>query len=235
MTTDPAPRLADPEDAFDRLVEWRRQYDLLMSQRDPLVKAAVCGPLSGHGGVTQAERASGITAQTLRRIKSRDDIPLLAADHFDGVDWDEYADYLEELGSSIRRQLAALPAPEDGRAFTADDLRADLLTRLAHRLRDTELTDAAHWQLTVQLRHEAAAGPTVLQEDWGESAGESALQAEWARVLDEVADQITAFRTEGPAALARLDAELLDRTRAEHAPPSTAYLSQQLAATGESR
>ncbi|GGX54459.1 hypothetical protein [Streptomyces noursei] len=227
MTSDPAPRLLNPDDAFDRLAEWRRQYDLLMSQRDPLVKAGLSGPLSGHGGVRQAERASRLTAQTLRRIKDRDDIPLLAADHFDDVDWDEYADYLETLGTTIRRQLAALPAPADGRAFTADDLRADLLVHLAQRLRDTELTDAAHWQLTVQLRHEAQADTPVPQEEWSESTDELPLRAARARILGEVADQITAFRTEGPTAAARLDADVLARARAQLAPPSNSRHAQQ--------
>ncbi|MFD4397284.1 hypothetical protein [Kitasatospora sp. NPDC058478] len=227
MLPDPAPYLVGPDDAFDHLSEWRRQYDLLMSQRDPLVKAALCGPLSEHGGVVQAERATGLTAQTLRRIRNRDDIPLLAVDHVDDVDWDEYADYLETLGTTLRRQLSALPAPTAGRAFTTDDLRADLLIRLAHRLREAEPTDAAHWQLTVQLRHEALAGTSVLQEEWSESADGMAQQAEQARVLNEVADQISAFRTDGPAALARLDADVLARARAEYAPPSSARFAQQ--------
>lgn len=234
MPTDPAPRLVGPDDAFDRLVEWRRQLDLLMSQRDPLVKAALSGPLSEHGGVVQVERASRLTSQTLRKIKSRDDIPLLAADHFDDIDWDGYADYLETLGTALRHQLAALPAPADGRRFTTDDLRAAVLLDLARRLREVELTDAAYWQLTVELRHEALAVTPVVQEEWSESADGTALRAERARVLNEVADQITAFRTEGPAAVARLDADVLARARAELAPSYTAHLAQHEdgAATG---
>ncbi|MEU5186983.1 hypothetical protein AB0G83_07485 [Streptomyces klenkii] len=189
-----------------------------MSQRDPLVKAALSGPLAEHGGATQAERASGLTAQTLRRVKNRDDIPLLAVDHFDDVDWDEYADYLETLGATLRQQLAELPASASGRTFTADDLRADLLIRLAQRLREADLTDATYWRLTVQLRHEALAGTPVLQEGWNEPADGMTLRAERTRVLDEVADQISAFRTEGPAALARLDAGVLARARAKQRP-----------------
>ncbi|MFF8619253.1 hypothetical protein [Streptomyces sp. NPDC015350] len=213
MTNDPAPRFLSPDDAFDRLAEWRRQYELLMDQRDPLVMAALSGPLAGHGGTSKAERASGLTAQTLRRIRTREDIPVLDGTHFDEVDWDEYADYLETLGTAIRHQLETLPAPAAGRAFTADDQRAALLLDLAQRLRDTELTDFAHWQLTVQLRHEAQARTTVLQEEWTASADQTTLQAARAQVLEEVADQITAYRTDGPAAITRLDADVLARAR----------------------
>ncbi|MFE6500788.1 hypothetical protein [Kitasatospora sp. NPDC057738] len=235
MTTDPAPHLTDPDDAFERLDDWRRHYDLLMSQRDPLVRAALCGPLSGHGGITQAGRASDLTAQTLRRIKDRTDIPLLADVHFDDVDWDEYADYLEALGTITRNRLAQLPAPTTGRPFTADDLRAALLIRLAQRLRETEPTDAAFWQLTMQLRHEALAGTRVVNDGWTESVHEASSRAEEARVLNEVADQISAFRTDGPAASALLDTEVFDRVRAELAPSPSAHLARQPILTEEPR
>ncbi|MFG2564643.1 hypothetical protein ACGFR6_04295 [Streptomyces sp. NPDC048567] len=186
-----------------------------MSERDPLVLAALSGPLRDHGGKRQAEQASSLTAQTLRRIMSRDDIPLLAVDHFDTVDWDEYADYLETLGTAIRRQLAGLPGAAEGRAFTADDMRAETLLDLARRVRETELTDLAYWRLTLRLRHEAEGGPG--SEFAGAQAANAATRAEWARTLTEVADQITAFRTHGPGALDRLDADMLARTRTEGA------------------
>lgn len=227
MTTDPAPHLT-PHDAYERLADWRRQMALLMAKRDPLVRAAVTGRL----GVPQSARASGLTPQTVRRLGGRDDIPLLGADHHSGgVDWDEYADYLETLGAAIRDQLATIPAPPGGRTHTTDDLRAELLIRLADRLRDTELSDAAHWALTVELRQEAEEDPAlaVRQEQWTESADSAAFRAERVRTLTEVADQITAYRTEGPDAIARLDAAVLARARSELAPPpSTAALGSEV-------
>ncbi|MEV5203209.1 hypothetical protein [Streptomyces sp. NPDC053720] len=214
MSTDPAPHLLGPDDAMDKLAEWGEAYALLMAQRDPLVLAALDGPLSGHGGIARAERASALTPQTLRRIKSREDIPLLAADRTDAVDWDEYADYLEALGTDLREQLAALPAPAGGRPFTTDDFRAELLLHLAGQVRDAERTDHGFWLLTLTLRHTAQVTPSVLQEDWNESADSAAHRAVRAELLTEVADQITAYRVKGPAAADRLDVTALARVRA---------------------
>ncbi|MFE9845802.1 hypothetical protein [Streptomyces goshikiensis] len=218
MTTDPAPHLLGPEDAFERLAEWQRRHELLMLQRDPLVVAALTGPLSAHGGVRQAERASGLTAQTLRRIKASEGVPILPRARFDEVDWDEYADYLETMGNSIRTALAELPAPEGGRDFTADDLRAVILADLAERLRSTELTDFAMWQLTIELRHEAQDQAAALPEKWVEPAATTATSAVRAQLLSEVADQISAFREMGPAAADRLHAGILARARGDLAP-----------------
>ncbi|MFH8257844.1 hypothetical protein [Streptomyces roseolus] len=220
MSHDPAPQLKGPEDAFERLAEWKQEYERLMLRRDPLVIAALRGPLAGHGGTRHAERASSLTAQTLRRVKAREDIPVLPHDYVDEVDWDEYADYLEIMGTSLRRQLAELPAPASGRPFTADDLRASRLIDLAERLRDTERTDFALWQLTLELRHAAQDRTAVLQEEWTETADAAAMRNARAQLLTEVADQITAFRTEGPAAVGRLDPGILARARAELAPPA---------------
>ncbi|MEW1552208.1 hypothetical protein [Streptomyces tsukubensis] len=207
MTTDPAPRLHDPDEAFDRLAEWRDEYERLMARRDPLVRAALSGPLAGHGGVRKTERASGLTAQTLRRIMARDDIPAPPPDGLaDDVDWDSYADHLETLGAALRERLAALPVPAGGRVFTADDLLAQLLLDLAQRVRDTELSDHGYWRLTVELRHEAAAtGPAVPEDGWTEPAGPAADRAVRARLCRRVADQITAYRTEGPVAARHLE------------------------------
>ncbi len=121
-----------------------------------------------------------------------------------------------------------LPAPASGRReFTADDLRAELLINLAHRLRTTDLTDIAYWRLTTELRHEAETGTPVPQEgEAHEQTEPSAHPEEWARVLREVADQITAYRTEGPAAASRLDPEVLARARTRLAPPPSAHLAE---------
>ncbi|MEU8543169.1 hypothetical protein AB0C52_24830 [Streptomyces sp. NPDC048717] len=103
-------------------------------------------------------------------------------------------------------RLKALPAPASGLAFTADGQCAALLT------------DFAHWHLTTQLRQEAQADTTVLQEDWTPSADQTALRAARTQVLDEVADQISTYRTDGPAATSRLDADVLALAGARFTP-----------------
>lgn len=205
---DPAPVLADADTALDRLAEWGEEYALLMARRDPLVRAALTGPLSGHGDVRRAERATRLTPQTLRRLKAGA-IPLLERDFSAEVDWDAYADYLETMGRVIREQLDALPSTSPGpRAFTVDDLRSELLIRIADRIRDTEISDVGLWGLTMELRQEAA------RDQGPEAAG----------VRRDVADQITRFRTEGPAAWDHLDPAVLDRARTELGSPPAARL-----------
>ncbi|MET9097136.1 hypothetical protein ABZX72_34230 [Streptomyces cyaneofuscatus] len=206
---DPAPFLTDADGALDRLAEWGAQYALLMARRDPLVKAALVGPLAEHGGVRRAEHATGLTPQTLRRLKAGG-APLLERDLSSEVDWDAYADYLETMGNVIREKLDALPSTGP-RAFTADDLRAELLLRIADQMRDTEISDVGLWGLTKELRQEAARE--------GGSGG-----AEAAGVRTAVADQITRFRTEGTAAWGHLDAAVLERAHAELGPPPAARL-----------
>ncbi|MEV8606159.1 hypothetical protein AB0465_40565 [Streptomyces griseoviridis] len=201
---DPAPFLADRVTALHRLLEWKQQYQLLMARRDPLVKAALTRALSKHGDVSQAERATGLTSQTLRRLKASD-IPLLERDRSRDVNWGAYADYLETMGKVIREKLDALPST-GSRTSTVDDLRSELLIRIADRIRDTEISDVGLWGLTTELRQEAA----------GEGEGRS---TETTGVRTAVADQITRFRTEGPAAWNQLDAAVLDRAHAELSPP----------------
>ncbi|MFD8118629.1 hypothetical protein [Streptomyces microflavus] len=208
---DPAPVLTDTDNALDHLTEWGAQYALLMARRDPLVKAALTGPLSGHGDVRRAERATGLTPQTLRRLKAGD-APLLEHDHSAEVDWDAYADYLETMGRVIREKLDTLPSTSSApRAFTVDDLRSELLIRIADRMRDTEISDVGLWGLAMELRQEAAR----------ESRGGS---GEEAGVRTVVADQIARFRTEGTAAWDHLDAAVLDRAHAELSPPPATRL-----------
>lgn len=221
MTSDPAPAFTDPDEAMDHLAEWGRQYKLLMARRAPLVKAALTGPLSAHGHLRQAEDATGLTAQTLRRLKLHE-VPLAGHDHSSDVDWDAYADYLETLGTVIQEQLDALPSGQSGRrAYTTDDLRARLLARLADRLRETEISDVGLWGLTVELRQEASE-VTVFYRGAGsqsDACGGDESRAERMRVYTEVADQITAYRLDGPAASHRLDAAVLARAHADLAPP----------------
>lgn len=230
MTTDPAPRFTGPDAAFDALADWGRKYRRLMAERDPLVRGALVGPLAGHGYITASRRATRLTRQTLTRIRSREEIPVLAEDHSLEVDWDEYADYLDALAEGIEVSLARIAGPQTGehREFTADDLRARVLRDLAARVRDTEWTDLGYWALTVSMREEAAdrADPTaVLQEDSQESQEGPALRSAQARALSEVADQITRYRIEGPAAVVHLDADTLARARA-HLPMSARQLAE---------
>ncbi|MET9206760.1 hypothetical protein ABZW38_16620 [Streptomyces bacillaris] len=206
---DPAPFLTDTDTdtALDRLTEWGEQYALLMARRDPLVKAALTRPLSGHGDLRRVESATGLTPQTLRRLKAGD-TPLLEHDSSAEVDWDTYADYLETMGTVIREKLDALPGE---RVFTMDDLRSQLLIRIADQIRTTEISDVGLWGLTMELRQEAARETR-------------AGNPEAAGVRTEAADQITRFRTEGLAAWGHLDPAVLDRARTELGPPPASRL-----------
>ncbi|MFK0047935.1 hypothetical protein ACIQU4_28380 [Streptomyces sp. NPDC090741] len=229
---DPAPVFTGPDDALDRLAEWGRQSRRLARQRDPLVKAALLGPLAHHGGLLKGQETTGLTAQTMRRIKGREDIPVAPVDTSAEVDWDGYADYLATESAMIREALGALPSTAD-RSPTPDDLRARLLEDLSERVRNTEISDVGYWQLTMELRGEAqdAQTPTlVLQDDWDETPESEQARAQYARILNEVADQITGFRTQGEAAFQNLNPAVLERARAELAPPSSTYLLDQEAA-----
>ncbi len=53
------PLLPDTETALECLAEWGRQYELPMARREPLIRAALAGPLSGRGDLRRAERATG--------------------------------------------------------------------------------------------------------------------------------------------------------------------------------
>ncbi|MFF2852723.1 hypothetical protein ACFVT5_41480 [Streptomyces sp. NPDC058001] len=230
MAPDPAPHLDGPEAAFDALIQWGEEYRLLMAKRDPLVKGALLGPLTGHGGITNAQRATGLTRQTLYRARDREEIPVLDQDHNDDLDWDEYADYLDTLADDIDASLARIPRPQGtGRTFTSDDLRAGLLRKVAERVRATEWTDLGYWALTMELRQQAADStrPTaVLQEDWRETDDSRTQRETLAQVLGEVADQITRYRTEGPSAAGFLDPDTLTRARSDRRPPSSRAMAQ---------
>ncbi|MFD6465221.1 hypothetical protein [Streptomyces goshikiensis] len=179
-------------------------------------------------------KATGLTAQTMRNIKAGADVdvPVLAEDTSADVDWDGYADYLATEAVMIREALAALPSTPD-RSPTLDDLRACVLENLSERVRNTEISDVGYWQLTMELRGEAqdAQIPTiVLQDDWDEKPESAEARAEYARILNEVADQLTGFRTQGEAAFQNLNPAVLKRARAELAPPPSKHLLDQEAA-----
>lgn len=223
---DPAPILTGPDDALDRLAEWGRESRSLAQRRDPLIKAALAGPLAHHGGLQKGLEVTGLTAQTLRRIKGRDDIPVLAKDTSAEVDWDGYADYLATEAAEIREALSRMPSAA-ARTPTAYELRAGLLEDLAERVRNTEISDVGYWALTLELRNEAqdAENPViVLQDDWRETPESTHERAQYARILHEVADQITRFRTDGEAGFEHLDPAVLARARAELAPAPASQL-----------
>ncbi|MFE3558352.1 hypothetical protein ACFXKW_26350 [Streptomyces sp. NPDC059193] len=229
-TDDPAPILDGPEDALDRLTEWGRERRSLARRRDPLVQAALQGPLAAHGGLLRTEEATALTAQTLRRIKDRAGVTVLARDTSAEVDWDGYADYLAAESAMIREALDTLPSsgsrrePAAGglRVPTLDDLRARLLQHLSERVRETEISDYGYWSLTMELRGDAedAQIPTlVLQEDSQGGPVSTESRAQHAQILHEVADQITAFRREGEAAFDHLNPAVLERARADFVAP----------------
>ncbi|MFI6277968.1 hypothetical protein [Streptomyces sp. NPDC050988] len=222
----PAPVFTGPDEALDRLTEWGRESRSLARRRDPLVRAALTGPLAHHGGLQKGLEATGLTAQTLRRIKGRNDIPVLAKDTSAEVDWDGYADYLATEAAEIREALSRMPSAA-ARTPTAYELRAGLLEDLAERVRNTEISDVGYWGLTMELRNDAqdAENPViVLQDDWRETPESTHVRAQYARILHEVADQITRFRTVGEVGFEHLDPAVLARARAELAPSASSHL-----------
>ncbi|MFE6272224.1 hypothetical protein ACFVQ9_25925 [Streptomyces goshikiensis] len=223
---DPAPLFTGPDDALDHLVEWGRQSRRLARRRDPLVRAALQGPLAHHGGLQKGMKATGLTAQTMRNIKAAADVAVLAEDTSADVDWDGYADYLATEAAMIREALSAMPS-RSPRTPTLDDLRASLVDDLAERVRNTDISDVGYWALTLELRDDAqdAENPVlVLQDDTQEIPDSAAARSQQARILNEVADQITRFRTEGEDAFNHLDPAVLARARAELAPPPSTHL-----------
>lgn len=214
--TDPAPHFPDPDAALDALVEWGVESRLVAARRDPLLVGALAA-LTNYGAITQVQRATGLTRQTIYRLGGEPG-PQLEQDHTDDIDWDEYADYLDTVATEIEESLARIRPAGVAPSYTADDQRAALLRGMAEQIRDTERTDAGYWALTVELRERAITWkrPTVTLEGSARRSGDG-LDAAGAQVFQDVADQITRYRTEGAAAVSHLNADTLIRSRASHA------------------
>lgn len=211
--SDPGPHFSSPHEALDALTSWGEASRLLAAKRDGLLAAGLAA-MTDYGNVSNAATAMGLTRQTVYRIKDSKPATLTKS-QADAVDWDEYADYLDQAADDIRESLARIARPAGAeRPYTADDQRAELLTQLAQAIRDTDITDVGYWALTVELRERAAnwARPAIVLESDARE-GSTALRSAGARDITEVADQITRFRVEGQEAVSHLDPETLARAR----------------------
>lgn len=210
-STDPAPRFEGPIAAMEALIEWGIAYRKLMAKRDFLIRGALAEHLT-RGATrdqratritpTRIVRAAGVTRPVITRGNNRQEIPRLDQDRCTEVDWDGYADHLDTRAAAIQSAPEKCSPPHEGsRSLTAGGVKARLLRNLAERLRGTDLTDAAFWELTIELRQEIAecarAAPGF-REDWREPESERSLRRNRAELCREVADQITQYRINGP-------------------------------------
>ncbi|MFI8265324.1 hypothetical protein [Streptomyces sp. NPDC085665] len=226
----PAPYFDDPEQAYDALLEWRRESERLADLRDPLVLGAL-RVFPDHGDVSKVNNATGLSRSTVRRIIESGGTRR----YVDEARFPDVALYGQMLGLESTK-ITPPASGADEETFLAYQVTRTALHSLSARIREVVADELELLKLSLDLRREASDlrnGVTETYEAAYEQTPSSLrVNAAMAELLERAALQIDQFRLRGEQAFDDLDPALVAEAEAARAAD---HLQTMIEFTGNER